>query len=126
MSEQNEFNIHEFQEKVLKAVEVISYSEKLTSDIIQPQSTDGFEKSKQEVEEALKSKDIKKRICPALKSVTDEASNIANAITPVLVGAVLGGTLVIPLNPIFFGWMAVVIAKAGAAALCADYDSKEN
>ncbi|MBD2298601.1 hypothetical protein [Nostoc sp. FACHB-190] len=123
MSEQEEFNIQEFQDKVLKAVDVILYSENLPPDIPVAFATNGDEKSKQEIEEALKKKDVKKIICPVLKSITNEASNIANAITPVLVGAVLAGTLVIPLNPIFFGWLAVVIAKGGIAAICADYDS---
>lgn len=124
MAEQEEFNLDDFQLQVLKAVEVISFSENLEPGRIQPYSSSGFQESKKEAQEIVERRDIKQYICPALKTVTDNTVEVANAITPALVTGVLAGTLAIPLNPILFGWIAVVIVKAGVSSLCADYDSK--
>jgi hypothetical protein len=124
MSEQKQFELETFQQQVKKAVELISFSENL--DESQPQAfSSGFEESKKEAEEILQRQDIKAILCPALKNITNDAYDLANAITPLLFGAVLSGSIVIPLNPVFFGWMAIVIAKAGAAGLCHDYETKE-
>ena len=113
----NYFKIEEFQNDVLRTVQAISTEE---SPELQSRQPEYDEKQKAE-EELRKNKDLKRIICPVLIDVVDDASDIANAITPILVGAVVAGTLLIPLNPIFFGWLAVVIAKGGTKAICADY-----
>ncbi|NES81300.1 MAG: hypothetical protein F6K10_07750 [Moorea sp. SIO2B7] len=120
MSNNQEFDAEKFQEQVLKAVEIISFSERLDPDEVRPQSS-GFRESKKEAEEMLKRNDIKQIICPALTTIAGEGVEFAKQITPVLVGAVLAGTITMPLTPFLFAWMALAIAKAGAATICADF-----
>ncbi|MBR8836925.1 MAG: hypothetical protein DSM106950_23700 [Stigonema ocellatum SAG 48.90 = DSM 106950] len=124
MADQKEFNIDIFREQVIKAIELISFSESLDESQIKAYSS-GSEKSKEEAEQIVRRKDIKEYICPGLKSLTNDTFNIANTIIPVLVGAILSGTLMIPLDPMLFGWITVAIAKAGTASLCNDYDSEK-
>jgi hypothetical protein len=124
MSEQEKINLDAFQQQVQNAVELISFSENLEPLQPRPYSS-GFEESKKEAEQIVKRKDIKQIICPALTNVANDTANVVNAITPGLVTAVLAGTLAIPLNPVLFGWIAVVIFKAGVASICTGYDSKE-
>ncbi len=119
MSEQEKFNVDAFHEQVLKAIDLIEFSENLQPGQSVPYSS-GVEEFKKEAESTVQRPDMKKYICPALKTVTDNAVEVANAITPGLVAGVLAGTILIPLNPILFGWMALIIAKAGVASLCAD------
>jgi hypothetical protein len=65
--------------------------------------------------------DIRKYLCPALKSVSDDAFEIAKVITPILLSLSLAGTIVLPLAPMLFANLAVVISKMGVAALCVGY-----
>lgn len=121
----NYFKIEEFQNDVLSTVQEISQAIS-TGEMTELHSTQSEKQKaeKQKAEDELReNKDLKRIICPVLIDVMDDASFIANAITPLLVEAVLLGTLLIPLNPIFFGWLAVVIAKGGTKAICADYIS---
>ncbi|MEB3177634.1 MAG: hypothetical protein VKL59_01110 [Nostocaceae cyanobacterium] len=125
MSPDKQPELAPFHQQVLKAVELISFSESV--DESQPKAfSSGFEESKKEAEEILARQDIKAILCPALKNITNDAYDLANAITPLLFGAVIAGTIVVPLNPVFFGWVAIVIAKAGAASLCQGYDTGNN
>jgi Ca2+/Na+ antiporter len=71
--------------------------------------------------EIVEKPNIKKLLCPVLRSVTTDAFEISKTITPVLTGAVIIGTISIPLNPILFAAIAVVIAKSGVNGFCADY-----
>lgn len=78
----------------------------------------------QEASNLLAKEDIRKRVCPALKSATDDVFVISKAVTPVLVGCVVAGTISIPLNPVLFAAIAVVIARMGISALCAGFITK--
>ncbi|BAZ51222.1 hypothetical protein NIES4103_38710 [Nostoc sp. NIES-4103] len=123
MSELENFNIDTFQQQVIKAVELISFSESLDKSQIRAFSG-GSEKLQHEAEQLVQRKDVRQYICPALQSLTNDTFEIANKILPILIGAVLAGTLMIPLDPMFFGWIIVAIAKAGTASLCTDYDGE--
>jgi len=73
------------------------------------------------VEEIVRRPDVREVLCPTLKSGVDDAFEIAKVITPILVPLVLAGTIAIPLNPILFATIAIVIARMGVAGLCAEY-----
>lgn len=64
---------------------------------------------------------IRKLLCPSLKSITSDIFEISKMITPVLTGAVIAGTIAIPLNPMLIAAVAFVIARSGVNSLCADY-----
>lgn len=87
---------------------------------IQSYSSHGFQELRNEAEQQSQRQDIRKLICPALKSVSDDVNEIAKVIVPLLAGAALGGTLIIPLNPILFGWIALIIARSGIATICTE------
>jgi hypothetical protein len=70
-------------------------------------------------------KDIRQALCPALKSASNDAFEIAKITTPILVPLALVGTIAIPLNPLLFAIIALVIARMGIASLCADFDKKD-
>jgi hypothetical protein len=72
--------------------------------------------------EFLMQKDISPYICPALKSITNDAYDIGKTLVPVLVPLALVGTITIPLNSVFFGMLALIIAKSGISTICPDED----
>lgn len=78
----------------------------------------------QKASKLLAKEDIRKRLCPALKSATDDVFDISKSITPVLVGCITAGTISIPLIPVLFAAIAVVIARMGISALCAGFITK--
>ncbi|MFH2105148.1 MAG: hypothetical protein ABII72_02830, partial [Parcubacteria group bacterium] len=77
-----------------------------------------------EVKDALQDKKIKKHLCPVLKSFSSDALEISKLITPILVSLSLAGVIQLALNPMIFAGIAIVIARMGIAALCADIDAK--
>lgn len=131
MSKAENFDEQAFQKKVLTAVDLISSAKSLEkSELVtsEPEqeiraSSTGFQESENEAEKTVSRQDIRKLICPALEKGADDAGNIATTITPILIGAIIAETIVMPLNPILFGWLAVVIARAGVASICTDYNS---
>jgi uncharacterized membrane protein YciS (DUF1049 family) len=72
-------------------------------------------------QETLNNPSIRRLLCPSLKSVTSDVFEISKVVTPVLTGAVIAGTIAIPLNPLLFAAIAVVIARSGVNSLCADF-----
>lgn len=131
MSKVENFDEQAFQRKVLMAVDSISSAKSLEqSELVtaEPEqeiraSSTGFQESENEAEKIVSRQDIKKLICPALEKFTDDAGKIATNITPILISAIIAETIVMPLNPILFGWIAVVIARAGVAGICVDFNS---
>lgn len=82
----------------------------------------------EDVEEEAKGiihrKSLRQYLCPALQSVSNDANEVAKVIVPVLIPLILAGTIVISLNPVLFGWLAIIIAKMGVSSFCAgDTDS---
>lgn len=114
----NNIDSDSFQEQVIKAVEIISFSENLDQSQVRAFS-DGFEETKREAEEIVEKGNVKNIICEAIKSPVDDVVELAQQITPALVGAILAESILIPLNPIIFGWIALLIFKMGINAYCA-------
>jgi hypothetical protein len=83
------------------------------------------QKTEDEATKILLRKDVRKRLCPGLQSVSSDVNDIAKAITPILVPLILTGMLTIPLQPLLFAYIAVIIARMGIASICDDYKDKE-
>jgi hypothetical protein len=84
-------------------------------------SREELEKVAVEAQTMVQRKEIKKYLCPALLTVSSDSMDIAKVITPILTGASLAGTIQIPLTPILFGMIAIVIARSGIATICNEY-----
>ena len=119
----SKFDVNEFQNQVNKAIDEISFYENLKSGEITAYGTNLTE-IKQKAEDILFHQDIKPYICPSLTNITNDIKTVANSITPSLVTAILAGTLTIPLNPVIFGYIAILIVKEGISSFCSDLQDK--
>ena len=61
---------------------------------------------------------IKKYICPALKSASDDAFEISKIITPILAGLSFTGTIDFPLDRLYFAVFSIIIARMGISTFC--------
>ena len=66
----------------------------------------------------LVEEDILPHICPFLKSLSNDTNEVAKTLVTALVPLALSGTIAIPLNPILFAMLALIICKAGINAIC--------
>lgn len=80
---------------------------------------------KTEATKLIIKKDIRKYLCPALQTASNDAYDIAKIITPILIPLILAGTIAIPLQPILFSHLAITIARMGIASLCDDFKDKD-
>ena len=78
----------------------------------------GFETSKREAENYINQPTIKQRICEAIQSINNDLFEINRTITPVLVGAVIAEAIVMPLNPIIYAWIVLLVSRAGINQYC--------
>jgi hypothetical protein len=60
--------------------------------------------------------DIRARLCPSLNSLADDSREIAKVVTAAMLPLAIVGTL--PLSPLVFAAVAIVIARMGIKALC--------
>ncbi|MEK6751777.1 MAG: hypothetical protein AABZ00_05875 [Chloroflexota bacterium] len=70
-------------------------------------------------------RDVRKYLCPALQTASNDAYDIAKIITPILIPLILAGTIAIPLQPLLFSHLALSIARMGIASLCDDFKDKD-
>ena len=70
-------------------------------------------------------RDVRKYLCPALQTASNDAYDIAKIITPILIPFILAGTIAIPLQPLLFSHLALSIARMGIASLCDDFKDKD-
>ena len=73
---------------------------------------------------------ILRYLCPALKSATGDAFDIAKIIIGVLVPLTIAGTITITISPWLIGFIALTISRMGIRAICEGYlneiDQKNN
>jgi hypothetical protein len=62
---------------------------------------------------------IKKRICAALASATDDLKSITNVVFGVLFPLKVGGQLTLPITPLVIASISVMIFSAGVKYFCA-------
>jgi hypothetical protein len=82
-------------------------------------------KSKKIARKLVNNKDIRKLLCPALKSVSTDVWEIAKVATPILYAAAVAGKVSIPHDPIVFAALTIVIARMGIASLCVENDKNQ-
>ena len=80
----------------------------------------GPNKSYDTAEKLLKRKTVLRIVCAAGPEQSDDAIDIARAITPPLVGAVFSGKIALPLEPALFAEMALIMAKMSGASPCGE------
>jgi hypothetical protein len=69
----------------------------------------------------LRDQNVKIALCNGLKSVSNDAFDIAKIVTPSLVALNATSQINIPLDPFLFATLAITIARLGISTLCADY-----
>lgn len=117
MANGHQIDIQAFQEEVQNMIGTIQYFENLPPE--EPLAFDsGFETSKNKAENYINQPTIKQRICEAITSINNDLFEINRTITPVLVGAILAETIVMPLNPIIFAWIVLLVSRAGIKQYC--------
>lgn len=76
----------------------------------------------QQATELVANKNFRYYLCSGLKTASNDSFEIAKIITPILIGLVTAGTITIPLTPILFASIALVITRASISSICADFD----
>ncbi len=69
---------------------------------------------------------LRQYLCPALDRVSSDAFEIARVITPLLAGLKASGSVPIDLDPWLFAGVALLIARMGVAAFCAEERDDED
>jgi hypothetical protein len=69
--------------------------------------------------------ELKKRLCAALKSVSKDVTEISKVVVGVCLPLSLSGHSGIPLNPLLYAGIAMVIFSAGVSALCPEVEIKK-
>ena len=82
-------------------------------------------KAKRDAEVLIKQESVLDRLCPTLRTVSGDLGTVAKAITPILLPLAIGPQAVIPLTPLAFGALAVMVVRAGVSAICPEYNSKK-
>ena len=77
--------------------------------------------SMREAKEIITKNNLKAYLCSALQTLSNDTFEIANVTTPILLGLVGGGILIIPLSPMIFAAIALIIARSGIASFCVGY-----
>jgi hypothetical protein len=78
------------------------------------------ETSEKQAAKILKRKDVLQYICPILMTGSSDTFTIANTLAQILAPLIIGGILAIPLMPVLFAAMAIIITRIGISTLCAD------
>lgn len=63
---------------------------------------------------------LRRHLCPALRSVSGDAFEIARVATPILAGLRVAGKLDVDLDPWLFAGVSLLLARMGVATFCAD------
>ncbi|MGH8476050.1 MAG: hypothetical protein ACREUI_11130 [Burkholderiales bacterium] len=63
---------------------------------------------------------LRTALCPAIKSISGDVFEVAKVSTPILLSLSLAGTITLPVQPLVFGMMAVLIVRSGVATVCTD------
>jgi hypothetical protein len=70
-------------------------------------------------------KDVRAYLCPVLRSATRDVYDVVKMTTPILLPLAIAGTLPIPLNPLLFALVAVLIGRMGVEGFCAEYEQEK-
>jgi hypothetical protein len=76
--------------------------------------------SEQKARRLLAQKEVRARLCQALQTTANDSFEIAKIITPLLIELSKAGTISIPLIPVLFASVTLVIARMSIAGLCTE------
>lgn len=117
------FNSEIFQEEVMQAIE--KYKPFYEDDETRQKPSAPSKEAKKEAQKLLERKDIRHYLCPALQSISTDVYDIGKTIAVILIPLALSKAISIPLDPIIFGLMAIMISKMGIASLCTDFPKEK-
>ncbi|NEP20061.1 MAG: hypothetical protein F6J97_24765 [Leptolyngbya sp. SIO4C1] len=80
--------------------------------------------SEQVAKRLIQWKDIKDNLCPSLQGLSDDVFEITNTAISILAPLSIAGTLAIPLQPMLWGWIALIISRVGIRNFCRHFDEK--
>lgn len=127
---QKAFNSNTFQNEVMQTIEnyqdFYDFLESASADRTRHEASVPPSEAVEKAEELLERNDIRHYICPALQSISKDAYDIGKVLAAVLIPLALSNTISIPLDPVVFGLMAIMISKMGIASLCADFPKEKN
>ena len=78
-----------------------------------------------EVSKNIRDKKIRKRICAALGTVTQDMFDLSKILIPVLIPLSLAQKIPLSPNPLVLGTVILLISKMGIAAFCADVQDQK-
>jgi len=77
--------------------------------------------TEQTAKRILNWEDIKNKLCPSIHFLSDDVFAIVNHIIGIAAPLSLGGTLSIPLQPMLWAWIILIISRVGVKNLCKGY-----
>jgi len=80
--------------------------------------------SEQKSRRLLEQREIRTRLCQALQTTPNDSFEIAKVITPLLIEMNTAGIISIPIIPVHFASITLVIARMGVTGLCSDNKKK--
>ena len=69
-------------------------------------------------------KSIRDAFCPSLQLISDDTFEVTKLIVSVLVPLSLAGTITVPLQPIFYAWIVLMMTRVGVKNICDEYISQ--
>lgn len=88
------------------------------SELPQPITKGDVDIAVAESQALLQQPSIKERLCPALRSVSDDIRDVAKIVSAAMLPLALVPGSVIPLSPLVFAAVALVIVRAGVNSIC--------
>lgn len=125
MPDSTERDLAAFQEQVDRALELLLDRESSSSTVALAYGTERGDRDSLEAkaERYLATPTLKQRICAALTGAGNDIFDVAKFLTPVVYTTSIAGVVAIPLNPVLYAWMALLIARMGINAYCTDPSS---
>jgi hypothetical protein len=79
-----------------------------------------IERAKAHAEDLIKQPTVIERLCPALKAVSDDLGEVAKIVAAAMIPLALGPQAILPLTPLAFGALAVIVVRVGVRSLCSE------
>ncbi len=109
----------QFQKQVDQELRDIVHFDSLPPEAACSYSSDQ-EDQKTLAESVIAKPEIKQIICSTLGSTSEDIYDFSKALAPVLVTAHVTGAIVLPLNPLLYGWVVFLIFRVGVKLYCSN------
>ena len=132
-------NIDEFQSEVLSALtDITTFTRSATKKKVAKKKASKTKQKKEKKEKKgiseskkmilhsnaqhyIKDNKLLEYLCPALKGLTGDVTEVAKNLTIALVPLSISGAISVPLDPYIYAMLAFVVCKSGVDSLCKDY-----